>query len=106
MCGCRGGRSSVSRTTATKQQIFVQPGSQYDDEDYVMIKYLHPNRGNHHVIGAETKTKYGYRGGGSQFLVNIKDVEAQPHLFEILDSSTKMPESEARQITAPPQRIA
>jgi GT2 family glycosyltransferase len=107
VCGCRGGNSRVTRQTVRAPfGVSAQIEMEHNDEDYVMVKYLHPNRGNHHVIGAETKTKYGYRSGGSQFLVNMKDIKAQPHLFEIIGSEAKVPEPEAGRVTAPPQRLA
>jgi len=52
-----------------------------DDKDYVLVKYLHLNRGKHSVIGASTKKKYGSRAGGDVFLVHRADIAAQPHLF-------------------------
>jgi len=52
------------------------------DGNMVMAKYLHPNRGQHSVVGGVTKMKYGFRGGGDSFLVHIDDVRANPHLFE------------------------
>ena len=96
-CGCRGRKAQVVKKPPPVARITEErPGALYDDEEYVMIEYLHPNRGNHPVVGHVTKTKYGNRGGGSKFLVNIKDVEAQPHLFKQLESG----------VTAPKQPIA
>jgi hypothetical protein len=51
------------------------------DQDFVMIKYNHPNKGTHPVIGTTTRTKYGMRKQGDQFLVDRRDIKAQPHLF-------------------------
>jgi glycosyltransferase involved in cell wall biosynthesis len=106
-CGCKGGRSSVTKAlirTPVGATIETEVIQNLTDDNFVMAKYLHRNRGNHHVIGAATKTKYGYRGGGSQFLVNIEDVKAQPHLFEVIDGEAKVPEQTVTS-TAPPVAI-
>lgn len=55
------------------------------DSDMVMIVYTHPNRGRHRVIGTATRTDYGYRKGGEQFLVKQLDVRTQPHLFRPIE---------------------
>lgn len=57
------------------------------DAEYVLAKYIHPNVGQHPVIGVETKIRYGFRGGGEIFLVHKKDLTAQPHLFSVIDTA-------------------
>ena len=81
--------------------MVVRPESQFSDDDFVMVLYVHPNRGNHHVIGAKTKTKYGYRGGGSKFLVHREDIEAQPHLFEPIGTEAVVPKKTVTPTTPP-----
>ena len=54
------------------------------DQDFVLIRYIHPNRGQHPVVGPATRTNYGMRAFGDEFLVQRKDVEAVRHLFEEL----------------------
>jgi glycosyltransferase involved in cell wall biosynthesis len=95
-CGCRGnGKSTVS---AAPQEDRVRPmvlaipkrgnGSEaMSDAEYVLAKYIHPNIGQHPVIGAETHIRYGFRGGGEIFLVHKKDLTAQPHLFSVIDTA-------------------
>jgi hypothetical protein len=95
-CGCRGnGKSTVS---AAPQEDRVRPmvmaipkrgnGSEVmNDAEYVLAKYIHPNIGQHPVIGVETKIRYGFRGGGEIFLVHKKDLTAQPHLFSVIDTA-------------------
>lgn len=71
-----------------------------NDENFVMVQYMHPNRGQHRVTGATTKMDYGYRGGGEQFLVHVDDIKAQPNLFRPVNSvPTTIPQ---RVIDAPP----
>ena len=60
-------------------------GKGIDDGDVVMIRYKHPNRGQHQVRGSATRRDYGYRGGGEMFLVEHADAVAAPHLFEIVE---------------------
>lgn len=62
------------------------------DADYVLVKYTHPNRGQHKVLGVSTGISYGYRAGGEVFLVHINDVKAQNHLFEIINTDVNVPE--------------
>lgn len=52
------------------------------DEEFVLTLYLHPNRGQHHVIGGATGFNYGYRAGGDKFLVHVRDIVSQPNLFQ------------------------
>jgi len=81
--GC-GGRSPA-RVPVRTQIPGPRSTSEVDmkDDDYLKVRYLHPNRGQHMVVGGATHTKYGMRGGGEEFLVHRSDVEAQPHLFEV-----------------------
>lgn len=99
-CGCGGnGRSQVQRSQAENVPLILAvprtPGGSapMTDAEFVLAKYTHPNRGEHAVIGTSTRTKYGFRGGGEIFLVHKDDVEAQPHLFEVIDQKpTPVPE--------------
>lgn len=81
--GCRkcGSQPSAPPPAATSRAS-RSLGVQMSDESFVMVTYKHPNRGQHPVTGAITKTRYGYRAGGDQFLVHRDDIAAQPHLFE------------------------
>lgn len=68
------------------------------DGEFVMCQYVHPNRGEHRVVGGSLFAQqvpgvnmvrreqgfsidYGYRSGGSRFLVHINDIQAQPFYF-------------------------
>ena len=91
-CGCNKGRSQVvrnqqvaaSRVVLARNNPTSPEVNNMADQDFIMIKYVHPNRGNHPVIGAQTRTKYGVRKSGDTFLVDRRDVVAQRHLFEPL----------------------
>lgn len=48
--------------------------------DLIEIRYNGPI-GNHHVIGPVTKTNYGVREGGQQFMVFAPDAQAMPDKF-------------------------
>lgn len=112
-CGCANkGRSTVriSPVTESVPLILAVPkgpngGLPMDDSEFVLAKYTHPNIGEHPVIGTETRTKYGFRGGGEIFLVHKKDAAAQPHLFSVIDSKpTPVPE-QARVEPPPPEPV-
>lgn len=74
------------------------------DEQLVLIEYMHPNRGQHSVIGAITKTNYGYRGGSEQFLVHVDDIAAQPMYFRRIQlDKVVAPKAE---VSLPPPPVA
>jgi len=70
------------------------------DQDFEMVIYMHPNRGQHTVMGPATGNNYGFRGGSGQerFLVHRADIAAAPGFFQIV---SKVP-SAPRVIAAPP----
>lgn len=79
-CGCEDdkvSRAAVPNILAPT----VSPEVNMSDEDMILAKYMSPNRGQHSVRGASTRTYYGYRGGGDEFLVHQADIAAQPHMF-------------------------
>jgi len=95
-CNC-GGQKSIHPPPAADWAAMGAAGANGQgkgpdmaDEQYVMAKYMHPNVGVHGVRGADTGTDYGYRSGGDTFLVHRKDVAAQPHLFQPLESAPQL----------------
>jgi len=57
-----------------------------NDNDYVLVQYISPNKGQHSVVGAASKKFYGYRAGGDTFLYRHDDLALQPHLFVKVDN--------------------
>jgi GT2 family glycosyltransferase/predicted flap endonuclease-1-like 5' DNA nuclease len=53
------------------------------DNDMVLVTYENPNRGQHKVVGSQTKINYGYRAGGGQerFYVHKSDIATHPDWF-------------------------
>lgn len=108
-CGCKGnGQSPVQRgiPIANRPLILDVPkgtnGSKtMDDGDFLLARYTHPNAGEHPVIGMSTGVKYGMRAGRDIFLVHKKDIEVQPHLFEVVEKKT-IPVPEAPRAELPP----
>lgn len=76
-------------------------GTMAEDSNMVMARYLHPNRGQHAVVGPVTKIKYGFRAGGDVFLVHKDDVRTQTHLYE--EITTRAEPAVAK---APPAPVA
>jgi glycosyltransferase involved in cell wall biosynthesis len=68
--------TSPQYTPQTQQEI-----SAFSDNDLVLIVYMHPNIGQHSVVGNSTKKFYGYRGRGEEFLVHRADIAARPKVF-------------------------
>lgn len=91
-CGCGAGRSAVQmlQAEAARPMMLAVPKGKGNepmtDTDFLMAKYIHPNTGQHIVIGSMTHYKYGFRGGGEIFLVHRSDVDAQPHLFAVIEA--------------------
>jgi len=93
-CGCRGGRTSGIKVAEGQLAPFAvalpaEQEAKMQDQDYLLTRYTHPNRGQHIVLGLATGTRYGFRGGGEVFLVHRKDIEVQPHLFEVVPQEVR-----------------
>jgi len=87
-CGCTETQYKPTPTltrgtlsTARSQQ----KGEETVDGDMIRAKYLHPDRGQHRVLGGAEKIDYGYRAGGDIFLVHKNDIASQPHLFQAIE---------------------
>jgi glycosyltransferase involved in cell wall biosynthesis len=119
MCNCGGGRSSIGKKSSPVAQsvgrvagaIQAQPqkgNTQVSDQDFVRIKYIHPNQGTHGVTGSHIfpapldiagmrlgmknvgdgfKIDYHYRKGGETFLVHKLDAQAAPHIFQEIQTA-------------------
>jgi len=81
MCsGCGGNKIATSHAVASRRGIDRGQVEAISDEDMILVTYLNNNRGNHMVHGTVInpitgkKYFYGYRAGGSQFLVHKSDV--------------------------------
>lgn len=92
-CNCGGGvvyrqhqNGNGGSSMATNRGVTIagqgQEGFSMADEDYVKVRYMSPNRGQHAVIGPVSRKKYGRRGGGQVFYVLKVDAEHSPHLFQ------------------------
>lgn len=85
-CGGKTKNQSASPESEAMQGVLGKMTQQnFTDNQMEMVVYNHPNRGEHPVYGASTKTFYGNRkGGGSEkFLVHKSDIAAQPHLYQV-----------------------
>jgi len=57
------------------------------DEEMLLIVYMHPNQGQHKVIGQATARNYGYRGRGERFLVHRGEQRLQPQVFQVVQET-------------------
>lgn len=94
--GC--GRKKVTSSPVTQVQV------QMNDNEPILVEYLHPNMGGHHVAGATSKRRYSppLRRKGDKFLVLPQDIAAQPHLFRPVQE--KLPEPETK-VTPEPKSL-
>lgn len=79
--GCGKKRATVADVRRANIAPQDQKVRQIADDDYIMVQYMSKNVGNHHVYGKATGKHYGYRKGGSTFLVHKLDIQSQPHMF-------------------------
>lgn len=88
--------SGCSKKKATPSPV-VQVQAQMNDNEPILIEYLHPNTGGHHVTGATSKRRYTppLRRKGDKFLVLPQDIAAQPHLFRPVQEKLPKPEIKA-----------
>ncbi len=96
-CNCGGGRVNhpmmqarmpalAGRGSPTAPSSSAAGGLPMSDDTMILCRYLHPNRGQHTVVGGVTKTQYGFRAGGDIFLVHRADADPNPHLFDPIES--------------------
>lgn len=78
------GKSKYKPTYGPQSQVGNSLNAIADD-NMVLIRYMHGNVGDHMVVGLATGTKYGYRGGGQEFLVHKADIAAAPQLYQIIE---------------------
>lgn len=72
-----------------------------NDEDAVLVRYVHGNRGQHRVYGMATGNFYGYHGRGAKFLVHKQDIAAQPQLFVPIEQPAEAPREKKEEILPP-----
>jgi glycosyltransferase involved in cell wall biosynthesis len=103
MCGCN--KQAPAPRPGLNQVLSSGNGAgimaNVNDENIVVVRYKHPNTGQHPVVGAATKTFYGYRGGGEQFLVDRRDAEAQPQYFEVVTNNVVSYDADAEEELLP-----
>jgi len=92
-CGCGARKTYNPRRPALPRAVPTNTTKEasMQDGEFVLAKYLHPNRGKHRVIGGNTKIDYGRRAGGETFLVHVNDVQGQPHLFQRIEQPQPAP---------------
>lgn len=81
--------------------------TQFRDGEMDMVRYMHPNRGDHPVYGVVTRKFYGNRRGAGveTFLVHRSDIAAQPHYFVVVSAETAPP-APAVKPPPPPQPLS
>jgi len=88
-----------SRHSAAAPKVMMnvsRAAPEMDDDSFVMVKLVDGNRGNHPIVGARTRNKYGYRSHGDTFLMHQDDVAAMPGKFQEV--------VKAKPITAPAEK--
>lgn len=123
--GCRGCGKRNYTPTMVQRPAQTTRITNVSDSDFVLARYLHPNRGAHQVVGAAIHDEqyrgfrmvrkrdrppgwsivYGRRAGGGveRFLVHKRDVELQPQWFLPIEDrqAIAVPETEKAPLGAP-----
>lgn len=71
----------VAGSTVNTNEVISEGSMKLNDSDFVKCRYASRNTGQHKVVGASTRTVYGYRSGGDIFLVHRDDIAVQQDLF-------------------------
>jgi glycosyltransferase involved in cell wall biosynthesis len=97
-CGCSGKATTgpsaaqmMANALSSHPQALNEGVLSMEDKNFVPVRYNHPNVGGHRVIGPVSGIDYGYRGGGSEFLVHVRDVAANPTLFVRIEVAPPTP---------------
>lgn len=100
-CSCKDKKTSPQSIKIVTSSARNAP-TNMNDEDFVLIKYMNPNKGQHTVVGMETGRRYGHRGGGEVFYVHIDDVKRAPNLFMPIERKPSVPKNGNRELPPPP----
>ena len=102
---CPGGQPAHKVNVYEEMDNYAQKEiAMLQDADMIEVEYMSPNIGNHHVVGAATKTRYGYRAGGAILIIHRSDLEAQPHLYREVINNVPAP-IEPTPVTEPPAPV-
>lgn len=105
--GCGNRSSEVSKDLSKifndsyQRVISKSTVNTMNDEDFIRCKYNSQMRGDHMVVGSATNIKYGYKSGGSVFLVHKKDVQTNPNKFQPISRAMNV-RAEQKERPAPP----
>lgn len=104
-CGC-GSKTSPGTYRANQApsgpMVAVEEANvNMQDDDMVMVRYTHPNRGQHPVIGPATGINYHYHAGGDRFLVHREDIALMPQHFQPVDEARTRERIRRQQQSAP-----
>jgi len=102
-CSCKDKKTPQSIKIVTSSARSA-PTNMNDDE-FVLIKYMNPNKGQHTVVGMQTGRKYGHRGGGEMFYVHIDDIKRSPNLFMPVERKPSAPQPEHIEEPLEPPKI-
>lgn len=104
-CKSCGGSKKANVTSVRIVAPLTNSENKLADDDLVLMSYENPNRGKHKVVGAITKTVYGYRqgGGAEKFYVHKEDAKAQPDWFKPYSPPVVVLEKAEPVETPPPQ---
>ena len=70
--------------------------------ELVLVQLSDGNRGDHRIVGAATRSEYGYRKDGDQFYAAAADVRKMPALQPVTERAEAVVEPEQEEPPPPP----
>jgi hypothetical protein len=70
-------------------------------DQFVWVRLIDGNVGDHQIVGSVTKTRYGYRAHGQLFKMARSDAASKPHAFLVVPDPN-VAQAQPAEVTAPP----
>lgn len=95
-CGRQRARMIAQQNAQTPTPLAAPQfqGAPIMSESLVFVRLNDNNIGTHHIMGGVTRTSYGYRSHGDEFLIARMDYEARKDLFILLEEQTPVVKEE------------
>lgn len=89
MCGCAGSKTTSFRAPVTEAPR-ISTSSRF--ADYVPVIVRGHSEQFSKLVGASTGKPYASKRNGSEVLLRIEDLQAEPHKFEVIGDRLDLPE--------------
>jgi glycosyltransferase involved in cell wall biosynthesis len=84
--GCSKRKTTKPALTIQTPMLGTFGGTLMSSSDMVLVQLNDGNQGQHPIVGSVTRTNYGYRATGDQFLITQRDYEAMADRFNLVET--------------------